>query len=234
MAPSATARFTCSSSRSAAATDDSGASPSAFSQHLLGELVQEVVVDALGDDDPLGGVARLPGVLEAAVDRGLHGGVQVVGAQHDERIGAAELEHDLLQVAARDLGDRRARALRAGQRNPLHAWVGDDVRDLLVGGVDVDVGALGVAGVGEDLLHRRRRFGALRSVLEHDGVAQRQVRAGEPGDLVVGVVPRHDAEQHADRAAPDQRGALAVDAVRSARRRGTSRRCRRSTRRSRR
>ena len=83
---------------------------------------------------------------------GLHGGVQVVGAEHDERIGSAELEHHLLQVAARDLGDRGAGALRPGQRNPLHPWVGDDVGDLLVGGVDVDVGALGVAGVGEDLL----------------------------------------------------------------------------------
>ena len=34
---------------------------------------------------------------------------------------------------------------------------------------------------------------------------------GEPGHLVVRVVPRHDAQQHADRTAPDQRGALAVE-----------------------
>ena len=85
------------------------------------------------------------------------------------------------------------------------------VGDLLVGGIDVDVGTLGKAGVGEDLLDRGGRLGALRCVLEHDGVAQRQVRAREPRDLVVGVVPRHDPEQHADRAAPDQRDALTVE-----------------------
>ena len=154
-----------------------------------------------------------PVFSKPAVDGGVHRGVQVVGAQHDERVGAAELEDDLLQVAARDLGDGGARALGAGQRNALHAWVGDDVRDLLVGRVDVDVGALGIPGVVEDLLHGRRRLGALRSVLEQDGVAQRQVRSREPGDLVVRVVPRHDAEQHADRAAPNERRALAVEKV---------------------
>ena len=87
------------------------------------------------------------------------------------------------------------------------------VGDLLVGGIHVDVGALGEAGVGEDLLHRGGRLGALRCVLEDDGVAEREVRAREPRDLVVRVVPRHDPDQHADRAAPDQGAALTVDQV---------------------
>ena len=110
-----------------------------------------------------------------------------------------------------DLGDGGAGALRPGERDTLHPRVGDRVGDLLVRRVHVDVGALREPGVGEDLLDRRRRFRALRRMLEHDRVAQRQVRAGEARHLVVGVVPRHDAEQHADRSAPDDRAALALD-----------------------
>ena len=69
-----------------------------------------------------------PVLLEPGGDRGVDGGVQVVGAEHDERVGAAELEHDLLQVPAGDLGHRGAGPLRAGQRDALDARVGDDRR----------------------------------------------------------------------------------------------------------
>ena len=69
----------------------------------------------------------------------------------------------------------------------------------------------GHAGRVEDLLHGRGRLGALRRVLEEDRVPDHQVRAGEAGHLVVGVVPRHDPEQEADRAAPDEGRALAVE-----------------------
>ena len=117
-----------------------------------GELLEERLVELVDDDEPLGRVAGLAGVVEARGDGGLDGRVEVVGAEQDERVRAAELEHDLLEVAPGDLGDGRAGALRAGQRDALHARVGDDRRDLLVGGVDVDVGAVGEAGVVEDLL----------------------------------------------------------------------------------
>ena len=92
---------------------------------------------------------------------------------------------------------------------PSDARVGDDPLDLLVGRVDVLVGAVRKAGLVEDLLHRRGRLGALRRVLEQDRVADHEVRAGETGDLVVREVPRHDPQQHAERAAPDDRRALA-------------------------
>jgi hypothetical protein len=64
-----------------------------------------------------------------------------------------------------DLGDCGAGALGAGQRHAGDPVVGDDGGDLLVGGVDVDVGAFGEAGVVEDLLDRRSRLGTLRCVL---------------------------------------------------------------------
>ena len=100
-----------------------------------------------------------------------------------------------------------------GQRDAAHALVADDALDLLVGRVDVDVGALGEAGVVEDPLHRLRGLRALRRVLEQDRVADDQVRAGEAGHLVVGEVPRHDPEQDAEGRAADQRGAVALEQV---------------------
>ena len=179
----------------------------------LGEPLDERLVQVLGHDEPLGGVAGLTGVVEPRVDGGFHGGVEVVGGQHDERVGTTELQHDLLEVPARDLGDGRAGSLRAGQRHAGDAGIGDDRRRLVVGGVDVHVGPGGEAGVVEDLLHGGRGLGALRGVFEQDGVADAQVRAGEPGHLVVREVPRHDAEQHPDRKPPDQGDTVAVEQV---------------------
>ena len=107
--------------------------------------------------------------------------------------------------------DRGAGALGAGHRHAADTRVGDHPLDLLVGRVDVLVAALGVARVLEDLRDRRGRFGALRSVFEQDRVADHVVGTGEAGDLVVGVVPGHDPEQHAVGAAADDRGALAPE-----------------------
>ena len=126
--------------------------PSACASDGRGELLDELVVEVVCDDEPLGGVAGLAGVVHPRRDGLLDDRVEVVGGEHDERVGAAELEHDLLQVAAGDLGDRGAGALAAGQRHAGDPGVGDDGGGLLVGGVDVDVGALGEAGVVEDLL----------------------------------------------------------------------------------
>ena len=184
-----------------------------LAEHLGGEPRDELVVELLGDDEALAGVAGLAGVLHASGDGGVDGGVEVVGAEHEERVGPAELEHDLLQVLAGGRGDGSPGALGPGQGDALHPRVADQLLDLLVGGVDVDVGALGEAGVGEDLREQRRRLGALRRVLEHDRVARRQVGAGEPGDLVGRVVPGHDPEDHAERAASYDRRALAVEEV---------------------
>jgi hypothetical protein len=50
-------------------------------------------------------------------------------------------------------------------------------------------------------------------VLEHDGVAQGQVGAGEPGHLILREVPRHDAQDHPDRTAHDDGAALTGEQV---------------------
>ena len=73
----------------------------------------------------------------------------------------------------------------------------------------VDVGALREACIKEQLLKCERRFRALRGVLQHDRVAKNQVRHGEASNLVVRVVPRHDAEDHS-RALVAEEGLQAV------------------------
>ena len=65
-------------------------------------------------------------------------------------------------------------------------------------GEDVDVCALREARVEEDLLECECRLGALLGVLQNDSVAEDQVGHREARDLVVGVVPRHDAQHDAD------------------------------------
>ena len=149
------------------------------------------------------GVARLARVVDPRGDGVLDRLVEVVGAEDDERVGAAELEHDLLQIPAGDLGDGGAGALGAGDGDAADARIGDHPLDLLVRGVDVHVRAVGEAGVEEHLRHRLGRLRALGRVLQQDRVADDQVRPREAGDLVVGEVPRHDPQQDAERAAAD-------------------------------
>ena len=96
--------------------------------HRGGELLDERLVQVVDDDEALGRVAGLAVVVQTSVDGGLHGGVEVVGGQQDERVGAAELQHDLLEVATGDSATAAAGALRAGHRDALHARVGDDRR----------------------------------------------------------------------------------------------------------
>ena len=166
-------------------------------------LVHELVVDVIHDDDALVGGAGLAGVVDALVPCFLGGGAHVGRVEDDVRVGAAELEHNLLQVLARGLRDLLASALGAGEGDTLDARVGDDRLDLIVGGVDVDVHAVGKARVLEHLLEcgggLRRDLG----VLENDAIAVHQVRAGEACDLVDRVVPRHDAQERAQRQAAD-------------------------------
>ena len=76
--------------------------------------------------------------------------VHVVGVEDDVGVGAAELQHDLLQVAPAVRGDSGAGPLGAGQRDALHSRVGDHRRDLVVGGEHVHVDPVGDAGVLHD------------------------------------------------------------------------------------
>ncbi len=152
--------------------------------HLLGELGGELVVQAVDDDEALRRIAGLPVVVEAAIECGIDHRIQIIGGEQDERVGAAEFEHDLLQVPARLLRDRHTCPLGTGEGDPADPRVGDRLRDLVVVGEHVRVAAERDAGVAEDLLDRTRRIGALPCVLQQDRVADDHVRPGEPRDLV--------------------------------------------------
>ena len=126
----------------------------------------------------------------------LHGTVQVLVVQHNERVGTAELQHDLLEVLARGGGHGGTCALRTGQRDTLHDRIRDhDVRDLITGSEDVDVDILRETRLVEKLLLHHGRLRNVTGVLEQDGVTQHQVGSRKTSHLVVREVPRHDAQQ---------------------------------------
>jgi hypothetical protein len=172
------------------------------------EALDEGLVDVLGDDQPLGGDARLAAVLHAAHRGGLDRAPEVLGVEHDERVAAPELEHRLLQVLAGLRGDGAAGLLAAGERDALHERVCDDLLDVGDGEEDVRVDALGHAGVQEALLDGQRSLGVELGVLEQDRVAEHEVRPGDPDHLVQRVVPRLDREDDADRLVLDDGLAL--------------------------
>jgi hypothetical protein len=146
--------------------------------------------------------------LQASVDGGRDRIVKVLGPEQDERVRAAQLEYDLLQVAPGDLGDGRARPLGAGQRNAPNPRIGEDLGDLLVRGEDRLIGALGEAGIPEHGPYGIGRHRALGGRLQQDRVPDDQVRTGETRHLVEGEVPRHDPEQRAHRGLANQGRAL--------------------------
>ena len=81
-----------------------------------------------------------------------------------------------------------------------------------MGGEQVHVSTCRNAGIVHDLGDGHGRTGAGFGVFEHDGVAEHQVGCHETGDLVVRVVPRHDAQQRAD-GQPLDHGAATTDGV---------------------
>ena len=84
----------------------------AFLQHLLDELV----VDLLLDEEPAAGAAALALVEEQAEVGALDGGVEVGVGEDDVRALAAQLQADALQVAlGRGLHDDLAGRVLAGE-----------------------------------------------------------------------------------------------------------------------
>ena len=76
--------------------------------------------------------ADLTLVQERAERRGVDRVVEVGVAEHDQRVRAAELEHDALEVATRRLGELAADRGRAGEVDAAHLRVLDElVADLL-------------------------------------------------------------------------------------------------------
>ena len=169
---------------------------------LVGEARHELVGDRALDDDLARRHADLPLVQKRTERRRVDRVLEVRVPEHDQRVVAAELEHDPLQVPARRLrelaaGGRRAREVDPADRLVLGEFVAD--RACLTGCVRDDVEHPGrQPRLGEDLTPQRpaddRR--QLRR-LEHDGVAERQRRRDRAGREDQGRVPGSDRSDDA-------------------------------------
>jgi hypothetical protein len=100
-----------------------------------------------------------------------------VGQDHQRRL-AAQLQQHALEVPRRVLGDQAAHARGAGEVDPAHGRVGDQLVDHVGGGVGL-VGhqvhrAVGQPGVVQRLGDGRVRARAHLRRLQHHGVAEGQ------------------------------------------------------------
>ena len=160
--------------------------------------------------DALGGHADLALVHERAELGGRHRLVQVgVGQDHQRRL-AAQLQQHALEVAGRVLGDQPAHARGAGEVDPAHGRVGDQLVDHVGGGVGL-VGhqvhrAVGQPGVVQRLGDRRVRARAHLRRLQDHGVAEGQRGGHGARAQDHRRVPGRDAHHHARGPAHRHRG----------------------------
>ena len=172
---------------------------------LLGQAVDDVVVDRAGGQHARGRGAVLAGVVVAGAGDRLEHGVEVDVVEDDDRRLAAELEVDPLERLGRVLGDPLAGLDRAGERDHVDVLVLDQRRAGVVAAGDDVEHALGQelrGDLGEPERAQRRRRGRL----EDDRVAGRQRGADLPDGHHHRVVPRRDLADDADRLAADHRG----------------------------
>ncbi|CAG6394318.1 hypothetical protein SCOCK_260012 [Actinacidiphila cocklensis] len=183
--------------------------------HRPGEALGEVVVYVGVDDEALGRDAGLAVVLHPGGDRDLDRPVEVGGGRrhHHEGVAAAEFQHRLLDLVARDRGDRAARALAAGEGRGGHPRVAQDTLDRAGADQQGLEAALGEAGAVEQLAQVEGGLRDVGRVLEQPDVAGHQRGRGEPDHLPEREVPRHHREHHPQRAVADVRpgGAAVLD-----------------------
>src|SRR4051795_1256920 len=183
---------------------------------LVGEAVDDVVVDLAGGEHARRGGAVLAGVVVADAGDRLEDRVEVDVVEDDDRRLAAELEVDALEGLGGVLGDPLARLDRAGERDDVDAGVLDDRRAGVVAAGD-DVQHALRQDLGRELGQLQRRHRGRRRRLEDDRAAGRERRADLPHRHHQRVVPRRDLARDAGRLAADHRRvALEVLAARLA------------------
>ena len=170
---------------------------------LLGardELLLQLLVDAALHDHARRRGAALAGRAERRPDDAVDREVDVGVVHDDDRVLAAELEVDVLQLVGRVLRDEHAGLARAGERDHRHVGVAHErVARLLAEAVHDLHDALGQAGlvqqVDEALREQRRVLGRL----QHDGVAADERGRELPRRDRDREVPRRDRADDADR-----------------------------------
>ena len=168
--------------------------------HLADALLQRfdgAVVELVHDDQALRGVAGLAGVVHADLGELLQHPVQVLIVEHDEGVVAAQLQQGLLVVLAGGLRHGGTSLLGSGEGHTRHTLIRHKGIHLGAGGVHVDESILRQPGLLQQVLAGLGGQRADGCVLQDQGVAKQQVRRCPAGDLVVGEIPRHNAQNHA-------------------------------------
>ena len=166
--------------------------------HAGDEAFFELGIDALVDDEALGGDAALAVVDAAGLDGVVDGGVEVGGGKDDEGVGAAELEDGLLDEPAGLCGDGAAGGLGAGDGDGGDAGVGEEVFDLARLDEQGLEDAAGKAGAAHQGFNREGTLRDVGGVLEQADVAGHERGSEEAEDLPEGEVPGHDGEDDAE------------------------------------
>ncbi len=177
--------------------------PARADPHLLragDEPLLELVVDAALDDDAARGGAALPGGAERRPEDAVDGEVEVGVVEDDDRVLAAELEVDVLEVVGGGLRHQDAGLARAGEGDHGHVGVAHEpVAGLLAVAVDEVDDAVGQPGLGEQLDEALGQERRVLGGLEHDGVAADERGRELPGRDRDREVPRRDRADDADR-----------------------------------
>ena len=181
--------------------------PLAQAADLLGQPLEELVVDRLLDVDPFDRDADLARVVEPVGGGGVGGALEVGVGEHDHRVLAAELEahrgerlrglrHHLLP--GRDRAGEHDEVDLVDQRRAGLAAAGGDLKD-----------ALGDPALGEHLGHQQRgQRGHLGRLHDH-GVAGGERRDAVAEGVVERVVPGADHADDAERLVADHHPAAA-------------------------
>ena len=184
---------------------------------LLGEPLDELLVDLRLDEQPAAGRAALAAVEVDGVEGAGDGGVHVGVGEDDVGALAAQLEGGALQGVGGGLLDDLGRVDVPGEGDLVDVGMGDEGR---AGGLaqaveDVDDAGREARLLGQlgDAQGRQRR---LLGRLHHDGVPAGQGRAPLPRQHQQREVPGDDLADHADRLPQGVRQEVAPDRDRPA------------------
>jgi hypothetical protein len=171
--------------------------------HGRHEALQKAISHRVGDDEALGGDARLSVVDQAGFDGGGDGALEVRALEHHERIASAQLQDRLLQRAAGGRRHLASRGVAPGQGHRRHAIVGDEARDRVRAHQQHLEHPGGRTCAPEQILERQRALGDAGGVLEQRHVPRGQRRRSEPHHLPEREVPGHHCQDGAERLVPD-------------------------------
>ena len=166
----------------------------------LGQRRDELVVDALGDDQARGRRAALAGRIEGALRRGLDRHLEVGVIEHDGRVLAAHFELELAHHLDAGFRHAAAGADRAGEglRRDIAALEHGLADHRALAHHEVQH-ALGQPVAMEDFDDRPRAARHEVGRLEHHGVAVAERRRDLPGRDGDREVPRRDDADNANR-----------------------------------